>query len=478
MLNASFITFLTLILLVGLYAGRFSRKTTADYLTASQSISVWQTILSALASNYSGFMYIGLIGYTYTQGISGMWLMVFWIIGEYLMMRYIPKKISTATHSKNLTNYNALLANYWGDEKILIKKTAAIISLVFLSIYAAAQLSAAGKAINTLLDWHTIIGIVGTYVMVVAYSFAGGIRASIWTDSIQFVVMVISIMLLVLLSLNAVGGWGVFVDKLYENPSEYTQLFPESMGSSVFFIILFLFGWLAAGLGVSGQPHIAIRFMAMKKTKDYKKIIYGYYSLATIFTALCILSALLAKVYFADTLPADFDVETTLPKLAIAILPTVLIGLMLAAILSAIISTADSQILSCSAALGSDLLPQKDTDNARLKQNKLATIIVATFALIVAIYGNESVFTLVIVAWSGLASAFTPLLLLQFMGYQISQSLGLIIMLSGLSTAIIWRILSLNTITYDAFAGIVVGFSVFYAVKLFIKVKKTKNQNL
>lgn len=475
MLTTSFITFLTIILLIGLYAGRFSKKTTADYLTASQSIPVWQTVLSTLASTYSGFMYIGLIGYTYTKGISGIWLMVFWLIGEYLVMRYIPKKISDATHHRNLTNYNGLLANYWGNEKILIKKTAAIITLVFLSIYAAAQFNAAGKAIHSLLGWDAIIGIFVTYIMVVSYSFAGGIRASIWTDNIQFIIMLIAIMLLVVLSLNSIGGWGVFVDKLYQNPNEYTQLFPESMGS-VFFIVLFLFGWLAGGLGMVGQPHIAIRFMAMKKNQKYKKILYSYYILAVTFTALCLLSALLAKVYFADNnimLPANFDAETTLPTLAMSVLPAALVGLMLAAILSAIISTADSQILSCSSSLGSDLLPQKNTDKARLKLNKFTTILTATFALFVAIYGGNSVFSLVLIAWSGLTSAFVPLLLLQFMGYRISQSLGMVMMLSGLSTAAIWRILSLNTITYESFAGIIVGFSVFYVAKLFIKIEKS-----
>ncbi|KAA0445763.1 MAG: sodium/proline symporter [Candidatus Thioglobus sp.] len=471
MLAASFITLLIIILLIGLSAGYFSRKTVSDYLTASQSISVWQTILSTLASAYSGFMYIGLIGYTYSKGVSGLWLMAAWMVGEFFIIRYIPEKISTATHDKNLLNYNSLLSNYWGNDKVIIKKVAAIITLVFLSIYAAAQFDAAGKAMNILLGWDLLIGIFVTYIMVLLYSFAGGIRASIWTDSIQFIIMLFSIALLVILGIDAIGGWGAFVDKLYQNPSAYTELFPQSMGNN-FFIALFLFGWIAGGLGISGQPHVAVRFMAMKKTTQYKKILYGYYSLAIIFTSLCILSALIAKVYFADNLPAGFDNETILPTLAEAILPSALVGLMLAAIISSIISTADSQVLSCSSALGTDLLPQKSNDKARLMQNKLATIAVASFALITAIYAEKSVFVLTLVAWSGLASAFTPLLILQFMGYKISQSLGLVMMLSGLTAAVVWRFLGLNSIAYDAFVGILLGFCVFYLAQLFIKTEK------
>ncbi|ORU91207.1 MAG: hypothetical protein A6F72_01525 [Cycloclasticus sp. symbiont of Poecilosclerida sp. N] len=473
MILASFLAFLAIILFVGLYSKRFSKQTTDDYLIASGNIPVWQTVLSALASAYSGFMYIGLIGYTYTQGVSGIWLMVFWIFGEFCVFIYLPKKVSQVSQRRNLNSYNALLANYWGQNHTLVKKSAAIITLIFLSIYAAAQFNAAGKALQSTLLWSPIIGSVFTYFVVLAYSYVGGIRASIWTDNIQFVIMVVSIAILVWLSLDAIGGWSMFVDKLHNNPVAYTQWFPESMGS-LFFIILFLLGWVGGGFGIAGQPHIVVRFMAMKKTRKYKQILFGYYALAVIFTGLCLLSALLAKVYFAGTLAADFDTETTLPTLATAVLPAMLVGLMLSAILSAIISTADSQILSCSAALGTDLLKPKATDKESLRQNKFSTALVATFALLIALYGGESVFTLVILAWSGLASAFMPLLVIQLMGHKPSQTLSITIMLSGLLAAIIWRMTGLNSLTYEAIIGIAVGFIVFYVVKILSPADKAK----
>lgn len=475
MLIISFVTFLILILCVGLYANRFSKQTSGDYLLASRNIPVWQTALSSLASAYSGFMYIGLIGYTYTKGLSGIWLMVFWVIGEFMVLYYAPKKISTATEKRGLASYSGLLSRYWGVEYLAVKKIAAIITLVFLSVYAAAQFNAAGKTLQVLLDWPVSVGVLIAYAIVLAYCFAGGIRASIWTDCVQFILMIVSITILVYSTLEAIGGWGLFIDKLYQFPTTYTQFFPDSMGSWLF-IILFLMGWVSAGMGIVGQPHIAVRFMAMKNTTEYKKLLLYYYSLASVFTALCLLSALLAKVYFADVAIADFDPETTLPRLGMAVLPAVLVGLMLSGIFSAVVSTADSQILSCSAALGNDLLKRKNSEKANFWQNKMATVVVATFALVVVLSGGKSVFVLVIVAWSGLASAFTPLLLLQFMGYRIPQNISIIIMLSGLSAAVIWRLLGLDTITYDALIGIITGFAVFVIIRVFIPIERDKTE--
>lgn len=465
-ITVSFVFFLTLMLCIGLYAKKFSKPTSKDYLIASGDISVWQTVLSVLATTYSGFMYIGLIGYTYTRGISGIWLMLVWMLGEFFVIRFMPAKINDTTKKHNLTSYNCLLANYWGDNKIFIRKLSAVITLIFLSIYAAAQFNAAGKAINALLDWQQNIGIIGVYVMVLAYSFAGGIRASIWTDSVQFIIMLVSIITLVAITLSDIGGWGAFVQKLYQFPTSYTQLFPESV-QGVFFISLFLAGWFFGGIGISGQPHVMVRYMAMRQTTKHKAIFRWYYSLAFVFGNMCVLSALLAKVYFADTLPPDFDPETTLPHLAMAIMPPVLVGLILSAILSSIISTADSQVLSCSASLGNDLLPTHDSERKNLWQNKIATVVVATFAVLIAIYGGSTVFALVIVAWSGLAASFAPLLLLQLMGNKIPQPLAITMMLSGLLATALWRIFSLNSISYEGLIGIVVGFTVFYITKPF-----------
>lgn len=467
----SFLFFLSLILLVGLYAKKFSKKTSEDYLLANGNVPVWQVTISALASNYSGFMYIGLIGYTYTQGISGIWLMVFWMVGEFFVVRYAPKYINQASKKHKLISYNDLISNYWGNAQQGSKKIAAIITLVFLSVYAAAQFDAAGKALHAILDFPIEVGIAISYVVVLAYCFAGGIRASIWTDVVQFLLMIISIGVLVFLTLNTLGGWQVFVDKLHNLPDNYNHFFPDSMGSWLF-IILFFLGWVFAGLGSVGQPHIAIRFMALRESQKYSQILHLYYSLAIIFTTLCLLSALLAKVYFTEVGLSDFDPESALPKLALSILPAVLVGLLLAGIFAAIVSTADSQVLSCAASLGNDLLPSKTNPTDKLRQNKFATILTATFALVVALYGGKSVFVLVIVAWSGLASAFAPVLILYFIGYKISQTLNITIIFSGLSAAIIWRILGLNTITYDALIGILTGLGVFLIAKQSTHVKR------
>ena len=181
-----------------------------------------------------------------------------------------PRKSAPLLRKRGLISYNGLLSNYWGTEYLGVRKLAALLTLVFLSIYAAAQFGAASKTLQILLDWPINLGAMVAYVVVLAYCFSGGIRASIWTDSVQFILMLSSISILAYKALGAVGGWSVFIDKLYQNPVTYTQLFPDVLGSWLF-IGLFLLGWVAAGLGVVGQPHVAIRFMAMKKHQRIQK---------------------------------------------------------------------------------------------------------------------------------------------------------------------------------------------------------------
>jgi SSS family transporter len=459
MITFYFIVFIAIMLAVGIYSHHFSKDTSSDYLLASRSVPPWQTAFSAIATQNSGFMYIGLIGFTWVEGVSGIWLIVGIELGCALSAYYLPRRIHQLTTDENALSFKGLLSSYNKKTFTKVKFLVAVITVSFLSLYAAAQLNAGGKTLHVLLSWEQNVGIIIGYVVVLAYCFSGGIRASIWTDSMQLMIMIISMMVLVVAGLESVGGIDVFLDSLGKVSPEYSSFFPSAMGG-VFSIMLIILGWFGGGLGVNGQPHIVVRYMAFERKSDWKKVFAFFVPTELLFVSLAFISALVARVYFFEHSPVAevlIDPEVALPRLAMEILPPAMVGLVLAGIFSSIVSTADSQLLSSSAAIGVDLIkPPKDPKRA-FWQNKISTVFISTLVLIIALNADSSVFSLVMMSWSALAAAFAPLLIFRLLtNYKISEYQALLTIIVGLSVTMTWYFTH-NSLVYNALIGIVFG---------------------
>jgi Na+/proline symporter len=198
-----------------------------------------------------------------------------------------------------------------------------------------------------------------------------------------------------------------------------------------------------------------VRFMTLDSSGSMRRARIWYYLWFTAFYFLATGVGLLSRIYLVDT--ASFDAELALPTMALELLPPPLVGLMLAGIFAATLSTADSLILSCSAAVTHDLLPHR-IENALLI--KLATVGITAAALALALSNSQSVFSLVIMAWSGLASAFAPLLIALCLGRRPSQPLSLVALFVGLATALLWRYFGLQQHIYEGLPGILAGLAV------------------
>ena len=186
----SFAAFLTVFVLIGLSSLFLNKHHSSDYYLASNSVQPWLVGLSAVATNNSGYMFIGVIGYTYTVGLSAFWVMAGWIAGDFIASHLVHRKLRATTESSGQLSYIGVLSNWTGTNMGRYQKLAALLSLVLLLAYAAAQLLAGGKALQALFDWPRWAGAVVGSVLVAAYCLAGGIRASIWTDAAQSVVMI------------------------------------------------------------------------------------------------------------------------------------------------------------------------------------------------------------------------------------------------------------------------------------------------
>lgn len=461
MVVASFVACLLAFLVVGVASAAHSRGTTADYYVASRSVHPALVGLSAVATNNSGYMFIGVIGFTYTTGLPAIWLMVGWILGDYLASLAAHRQLRLAAERTGEMTFAGVLSRWGGGNFALLRRLAALATLVFLGTYSAAQLSAGGKALHSLFGWSIHDGALLVAGVVALYCLAGGIRASIWTDAAQAAVMLFAMGLLLLAATGSLGGLGASVARLREVP-DFLAWFPRDLlVPGLPGMGLFVVGWLFAGLSVIGQPHVMIRFMALDDPARLGQARAWYYGFFTAFYAMATAVGLLSRVHLPEL--GALDPELALPKMAQALLPPVWVGVILAGIFAATMSTADSLILSCSAALTHDLPPRPVRSAWRCR---LATLIVTGLALAIAVSGARSVFSLVILSWSTLASAFAPLLLVYARGARPSQALALTMMLGGTAVALGWRQLGLHDHVYEGMPGILAGLGIYAVAAL------------
>ncbi len=451
----SFVIFLLGFTLIGVSSYWKSRGTKQDYYLASSSVSSWLVGLSAVATNNSGYMFIGVIGYTYATGLASIWLMVGWIAGDFIASLYVHRRLRAATEKSGEVSYAGVLSAWHGAKHMGLQRLIGVISLFFLIAYAAAQLVAGSKALHVLLDWPLWGGAVLGAVLVAAYCVAGGIRASIWTDAAQSIVMIFAMALLLFVAITELGGVGASLSAMHQFEG-FMAWVPQDLAlPGVAGGALFIVSWLFAGFSVVGQPHIMVRFMTLDSTTKMRSAKAWYYLWFTIFYCMATVVGMLSRVYLADT--GSFDAELALPTMAQQLLPPVLVGLVLAGIFAATMSTADSLVLSCSAALTHDVLPHNIEKTWLLKS---ASVVITLLALGLALSNNQSVFSMVIMAWSGLASAFAPLLLILCMGAKPSQVVSVISVIAGLAVAMIWRQLGWHGVIYEGLPGIIVGLGV------------------
>ena len=465
MIFFSFCLFLLLFTLVGSLSVLKKKNTSIDYLLANQEIKPWLAAISAIATSNSGYMFIGQIGFTYVYGLQSVWLMFGLIFGDFISSLFVHKNLRKKSQELKVVSFANLVSKWHGKNYKYVQLFGGFIILIFLSTYAAAQLNAGSKSMHILFGLDYRLGAIIGGVIVLLYCFSGGIRASIWTDAVQSLVMIIAMFLMVFFGIEKLGGFSSFINQLHEVSPDYMKWFP-STNFSEFYIApyMFIIGWFFSGLGVIGQPHVMVRFMSIDNTKNIPKTRIYYYTWYTLFYSLTILAAFVARLLIPET--NNLDPELALPTLALNLLPEFFVGLVLAGIFAATMSTADSQILACTASITNDLLLNKKNNYFI---NKLVTLIVTVFVVTIAINDNKNVFNLVLMSWSTLACCFSPLLIVNSLQQKVSEFLSLMMMIIPLVTLLLWRYFGLSEFIYEVAPGIVSGILTFFFFKLFRK---------
>ncbi len=434
MIVISFLFFMSIFAGVGLASMMVKEDTTDDYLVAGRGMHPALAALSAVSTWNSGFMFIGFIGFTYMLGFNIIWLALLSTIGQVVAWAWLYKFIQEEGRERGVRSLSSLVADKAGAPEA---RLAAVLSVLFLSIYAAAQLTSGGKALYVMMGWDEMIGILIGFILVVAYCYAGGIRASIWTDAAQSSVMIVGSTILCWIALQEVGGFEGLTKGLESQDPLLTKFFPADLR---FGFSMWAFAFFLGGLGVAGQPQVVSRVMTLGSDSDRKQAMIWFFVWQTPFIILMLIIGLASRILFTAS---DFDPELGLPMMAMETMPQIGVGMILASIFAATMSTADSQVLACTAAITDDIKPEWSQDH---KTTKRVTLVVAAFATMISIGGlyvpgGDSVFKLVVLAVYGLGGVFIPLLIIRWLGYKPDTTHSIVMMISAFIGVIVWTLL-------------------------------------
>lgn len=398
-------------------------------------------------------MFTGYIGFIYLNGSAGAWLMAGQLTGDIILFYFFSERIKSIQTQYKSLSYEDLLSQRVGEVYSKLRLFLALMIVLFLAIYAAAQLKASSKALHAILDWPDYAGITICALFVLLYCWSGGIRASIWTDAIQSIIMIGAGISLSLFSIHYVGGLENFSNSLKDIPSNYYTFFPDNLATGgATGLLLFYVGWIFTGLCVLGQPHVMVRIMALDSIKNINKMRLYYYAANILLVVSLFFVGVSSRLILKEKLGMEgFDPEMAMPLLSMELFPSVFVGLMLAAIFASTMSTVDSQIISCSAAISQSILPKKKLSPYLF--NKVTTLILLCVTVFIAFFASSTVFDLVIFSWSTLGVVLGSAAFIQFFLPKMKESLCMgIISIGGIIT-VLWRVLELHKIVPEALIG-------------------------
>lgn len=424
---------------IGVYSARYGRTSSADFFLANRGIGAWVAALSSSASAESGWVTLGLVGMAFQTGIGALWIIPGTVLAFLFNWLVLADRLrQSASNQEAITIPDVLAGKFSGRNASLIRLLAMLIILTMLSAYVAAQFNAAGKMFDAMLGWPYQGGVIAGTLIVLIYTVSGGFRAVAWTDVIQALFMVGAVVILPVILLVELGGVEAMWHRLDLLDDTGTLTHPLA-GKTGMALTGFLAVWLGIPLGYCGQPHLLVRFMA---TRDAVAIRRGAF-ISTIWVFLLFSGAVLLGIFARAYYGVLDDPETVLPRVAVELLPGVIGGMMIAAVLAAICSTADSQLLVSASSVSHDLyvrvLGRHPDSRTILLFNRVAVLVVGIIAMVIALGEVRVIFDFVLYAWAGLGAAFGPALILILLWKRTSAAGVLAGIVVGYVTAIVWR---------------------------------------
>ena len=454
---------------IGLYAYRKSTSDVSGYMLGGRSLSPSVAALSAGASDMSGWMLMGLPGAMYISGVSSLWIAIGLVVGAFLNYLIVAPRLRTYTEVANDSiTLPDFFENRFNDKSRLLRVVSSVVIVLFFTLYTSSGIVAGGKLFESSFGLNYEVGLYVTAGVVVAYTLFGGFLAVSLTDFVQGCIMFIALVLVPVVAISEVGG-------LAEIHSSINTINPALLDIFSGVSLISILSAMAWGLGYFGQPHIIVRFMAIRSVKDMPtaRRIGMSWMIVSIIGAMA--TGLAGIAYVAKTGIKLDDAETIFILLSQILFNPLIAGFLLAAILAAIMSTISSQLLVTSSSLTEDFyktfLHQNATDQQQVLVGRISVFLVALVAIYLAYDRNSSILSLVSNAWAGFGAAFGPVVIGSLYWKKMTRNGALAGMITGAVTVLLWIYApitingqSLSSVMYEIVPGFILCSLVIYIV--------------
>jgi len=437
--------YLGILFLIGVWTSR-KIKSIGDFYVGGKSLGYWVVAFSARATGESGWLLLGLTGMGAMVGLKAFWVVLGEVLGVAICWLFMAKKFKWLSDSYNSMTIPDFLTSRFKSQSHRLRIIAAVVLCIFITIYISAQIDATGSAFETFFNINYFSGAIIGFGIVVAYIFFGGFLAVAWSDLFQGIMMLLGLVLL------PIAGYAFYssVNPETSITSTLTSIDPNLLsiwgsGGLTLMNVLGIIGFLMIGAGFLGSPQIFVRFMSIKNENEINK---GRW-VAIIFTIITDSAAVLAGMCGRALLTTPTDnassilgngAQNVLPLLVEMVFPSIIIGLYIAAVLSAIMSTIDSLLVVSSSALTRDIYQQilhpNKTNSELTNLSRIVTISIALASLLIAVTvailsPTRTIFWFVMFGWSGIAACFCPMMILSLSWSKFTEKGAIASMISG-----------------------------------------------
>ena len=444
---ATIVIYLVGMLLVG-FAYSKSNEDSTDFYLGGRKMGPLVTAMSAEASDMSSWLLMGLPGLAYLTGIASPgWTAIGLAVGTWLNWLIVARRLRRYSANLNAITVPQFLSLRFHDQRNLLNALGAVIIIVFFIPYTASGFAACGKLFNSLFGVDYMIAMILSAVVIVGYTIMGGFRAVTTTDLIQSIVMSIALVAVLGYGISVAGGWGAVMQNASSLPGYLTMIASHNAAdnSATSYSLLDIVSTMAWGLGYFGMPHILLRFMAIE---DEKKLVLSR-RIATVWVVIAMTASIaigmvglgMTKAGALEFLSGSSS-ETIIVRIANLIaqhgaLAAIVAGLILAGILAATMSTADSQMLAAASSVSENILQEF----GHMKLTEKQSLCISVVGVVLARDPNSSVFSIVSFAWAGFGGAFGAVVLCALFWKRCNWQGALAGMLSGGLMVFVWKYL-------------------------------------
>lgn len=460
----TFIIYLVFLVGVGVYF--YNKNSSAEeYIIGGRGLGSWVTALSAQASDMSGWLLMGLPGAVYSFGMNQTWIVIGLLLGTYFNWKIIAPKLRIQTEETKTMTIPNFLSEKLEDDTGTIRIFSAIVILFFFTIYSASGLVAAGKLFESILGIDYKIAVIIGVLTIVTYTFMGGYLACCWTDFFQGSLMFLAILIVPLYAYTKTGGIAEIREIAMMKEISLSIFKKGNIG------VLSIVSSIAWGLGYFGQPHILSRFMSVKNLKELNKA----RKIAMIWVIVSLVGAVfigaIGIAFFKDVSEIGGDSEKIFIYMISKLFNPWLAGILLSAILSAIMSTIDSQLLVSSSTLSEDFykyIKKSATDNEVMWTGRICIIIMAFIATVIAMNPNAKILSMVAYAWAGFGGVFGPVIIMSLYLKKLNWRSAFAGMVISTITIIVWKNIGYGDYIYEIVPTFIINFfTAFISEKYF-----------